>query len=402
MRPVRMLTAVLSFALAFSSCVNSPFPGSETDHFASASASPPLQTVTASVLPITTPSRTAERGPIQALPQCSSPGTVGASRLQLAFTAEWDGDGEVYSVRGDGSDLSQLTNNPTEDAYPAWSPDGQQIALVLDIWNPTLYVVQADGMRGTIVSPDFEVNSRVEWSPQGDLVAFRNVDDLYLMSTSTGELSLLTGAIDTVPRQPMFSPDGTAVAFAADVRGGGPGDALFVVNADGTGLRQVGNPHEVIYSYMWHPEGDQILFDAWSPTEAGIYVARLDGTVAMLPVGPYSGSPVWSPEGSMISYLTGEARLDPEGNLISRDSLHIATLDGEVDVAVIEPPPDPDTALMISGSSWAPDGRHLAYSVGARGSELVDVFVLDICDGTSSLVAEAIDAFSPLAWRPLP
>ncbi len=41
---------------------------------------------------------------------------------RIAFTSDRDGNAEVYVMNADGSDLTRLTNNPAEDDAPAWSP----------------------------------------------------------------------------------------------------------------------------------------------------------------------------------------------------------------------------------------------------------------------------------------
>ena len=38
-------------------------------------------------------------------------------------------DGEVYTIRVDGTDLRRPTRRPDNDAHTAWSPDGDWIAL---------------------------------------------------------------------------------------------------------------------------------------------------------------------------------------------------------------------------------------------------------------------------------
>ena len=42
---------------------------------------------------------------------------------RIAFGSNRDGNGEIYVMNADGSGQTRLTNNPAEDAVPAWSPE---------------------------------------------------------------------------------------------------------------------------------------------------------------------------------------------------------------------------------------------------------------------------------------
>ena len=48
---------------------------------------------------------------------------------RIAFTSDRDGDYEIYTIRSNGTDLKRLTHSPGNDAHLAWSRDGKWIAF---------------------------------------------------------------------------------------------------------------------------------------------------------------------------------------------------------------------------------------------------------------------------------
>ncbi|HKP72506.1 MAG TPA: hypothetical protein VJT82_06180, partial [Pyrinomonadaceae bacterium] len=45
---------------------------------------------------------------------------------KITYTAEHDGNQEIYVMNPDGTSQTRLTNNTASDSDPAWSPDGTQ------------------------------------------------------------------------------------------------------------------------------------------------------------------------------------------------------------------------------------------------------------------------------------
>jgi len=77
------------------------------------------------------------------------------------------GDSEVYVVNADGTGLTNLTNTPGEDAQPASSADGRQIAFASNrVGNWEIYGMDAEGDRQVDLSNNPPTNDRRRtWRP---------------------------------------------------------------------------------------------------------------------------------------------------------------------------------------------------------------------------------------------
>jgi hypothetical protein len=91
---------------------------------------------------------------------------------------------------------------------------------------------------------------------------------------------------------PTVSPDSTEIAFVRHSHG----PRIYVMNADGTGVRRVG-PGDLP---VWSPDGRWLA--ASTPTQQ-VYVMKADGTSARL-IGR-GWRPVWSPDGEWLAARRG-------------------------------------------------------------------------------------------------
>ena len=98
----------------------------------------------------------------------------------IAFTADIDGDYEIYSIHADGSQLKRLTRSPGNDAHNSWSPDGKWIAFasarggfkdeaLLHPANPQpygeIYVMRADGSDAHALTDEPFEKGTPSWAP---------------------------------------------------------------------------------------------------------------------------------------------------------------------------------------------------------------------------------------------
>lgn len=361
------------------------------------SGAPAGSTASPSPLSSRSPTPTTQLAP---LPMCSGGTDARLEDLTLTFAAEWDGDLELYDIHADGSGLIQLTSNTMSDLDPAWSPDGRQLAYVeRNGQEERLIVVDADGQNTRVLAPE-SLGPIVypTWSPDGSRIAFRNLEDLYVVDVETGQALNLTQNTRPFPLEISFSPDGSMLAFnaqsdvVADVN-----NKLFVINVDGSDPRELTIDEVDSVSWpSWHPAENLILFEGSGPIEGfQLYLARLDRTIERLrrPAGLGLVLPAWSPDGAMISY---KAR--------STGALHVLTADESLDVVALDLSDEVRAGSAIWRYFWAPDSRHVAYmlSDGSADTVGVDLHVLDVCDGASVPIAEAVYEYSLVSWRPNP
>ena len=95
-----------------------------------------------------------------------------AGRHAIAYTRSCRRDGEIFVMNTDGSDKTNLTNDPAERLVPDWSPDGAKIAFTSIGPGGTseIYAMNADGSNQTNLTNDSGATTRP------DLVAGRRQD----------------------------------------------------------------------------------------------------------------------------------------------------------------------------------------------------------------------------------
>jgi Tol biopolymer transport system component len=95
----------------------------------------------------------------------------------------------------------------------------------------------------------------VDVSPDGRTIAFDLLGDIYTMPIAGGHPTRITSGL-AFDMQPRFSPDGRQLAFTSD-RGGG--DNIWVMNADGSGARQITHENfRLLNAPTWSPDGQYI------------------------------------------------------------------------------------------------------------------------------------------------
>ena len=245
--------------------------------------------------------------------------TVQGFEQRIVFASNRDGDWDIYSMDSNGNNLVQLTNHPASDKEPACSPDGRRIAFASDRGiTPDLYVMDSDGSNVVRLTRDDFLEGNPSWAPDGTRFAFDSFRfvvgnwEIYVMDADGNNLINLTKHKMWDVR-PSWSPDGSKIAFVSKRNGGfNTPHHIFVMNADGTGRRNLTGDTELTYCFSptWSPDGRKIAFNSrcivGDRARDDIFAITADGKeLEQLTDGVRSNwSPVYSPDATKIVFVS--------------------------------------------------------------------------------------------------
>ncbi len=252
---------------------------------------------------------------------------------------------------------------------------------------------------------------------QNEIAYECDLDVCLLDPANPGAVTNLTfNGATSYDEKPIWSPDGSKVAFVSDFTNAGHGERnVFVMSTTATGqdvnlatqITHYSSGNKQIDDLAWSPDGSRIAYTRGNNSgDDSIWVVNADGTTTFpLEIGGTGAKrhPTWSPDSSKIAYAvvknapeqiyvapsTGgigppltngvghEPTWSPNGSRIAFDAYHSGGF-GYVDLHIVSPdgsgtplivPPSPYTEWTFN--AWSPDGGRIAYRATAASGATV-------------------------------
>ena len=215
--------------------------------------------------------------PVAAAPGPDYDAAVSPVGNWIAFTSRRSGNLDIYRIRPDGTGFANLTQHDAADTQPAFSPLGTHIAFTSDREGSSeLYVMDADGTNVRRLTTGSVHSSQPAWLNETQIVftSFAIQSRILTVDVNTGEIAPLPGEA-LLGSYPAVSPDGSKLAYAAEVDGN---LEIFVANSDGSGAVRLTDHPADDAAPAFSPDGQTVAFASERPGNADIFLINLDGS----------------------------------------------------------------------------------------------------------------------------
>ncbi len=289
---------------------------------------------------------------------------------------------DIWTIPAGGGQPIAVTDDAAFDWNPVWSPDGRYLYFTSDRnGEMSLWRAPIEEDSGKVLGQPEPVTgpSGESWHP-GFSSNGRNL--IYVQRTA-GEM-IQSVAFDPAREEvvgkpisltqelkqagaPSLSPDDQSLTFH---NFGAAQEDIFIVNRDGSGLRNLTNDSCRDRFPQWSPDGKQIVFYSDCGGVFEVYtIVIASGARHRITDRPGAGCsfPVWSPGGERLAYHCrglGAFIVETENFSATQNLFGL--------------PPMKDPGYWLVTRSWSPDGRKLAGMRAHTNDEVPGLFLYSL------------------------
>jgi Tol biopolymer transport system component len=248
----------------------------------------------------------------------------------IVFLSNRGGAQDVYVISADGTGETRLTDTPEEEGNPGWTADGKRILFS---------VFANDASRLYSIDPDGKNRREIARIPGRGLAP---------------------------------SPDGKRLVYMS---GGWTAMRLMLSSPDGSNAKQINDGTSIAWNVHWSPDGKRLAFTSRpdSKDSLAVFVMNADGSgrrqvTHFAPAEGHAQWPVWSPDGRELAI---------QANNLEAHSCHIWIVDAATGAArKLAAHSEP---YLDETPSWFPDGKRIAFQSNRTGR--MEVWVMN-ADGS--------------------